>query len=268
MSLLLMSRTALRPFYFDKLNIRIWSGEELCWCIMHYPLLASDGLVTDGLIDWIRTDLGAENFAEELEDRKKAGESTANLLLVILQMANYYSQAEVRAFRNMMLELTKKPKAELLRETAKSCTQAGRLHLAAEKYEEAAKELTVSLRSAKTEEEALAINDRKADVYCDLACVRMLMFDETGALKVLDLAEGTGRAVRAEEYRYLINGSGQLSEEEKAALREKRDEIGRKAADSPMCRKIAGLTAADRDGFLKEAAEIVREWKKEYRRTS
>jgi len=268
MSLLLMSRTAKKPFCFDKLNIRIFSGEELCYCIMHYPLLVSDWLVSEGLIDWIRDELGAENFARELEDRKKAGESVTNLLLVILQMANYYSQAEIRAFRNMMLEFGKLPKAELLRETAKTCAKAGRLHLAAEKYEDAARELTVSLRTAATEEEALAINARKADVYCDLACVRMLMFDETGALRVLDLAEETGSVPRAQEYRYLINGSGRLSEEEKAALREKRDEAGRKAAESPMCRKISALSGAESEEFLKEAAGIVREWKKEYRKIS
>ena len=50
MSLLLMSKAAEKPFYCDKLNIRIYSGEELCWCICHYPLLAVDGLLTDDLI--------------------------------------------------------------------------------------------------------------------------------------------------------------------------------------------------------------------------
>ena len=268
MSLLLMSKTAKQPFYCEQLNIRLFSLEELAYCIYSYPLLALDGLVGDRLIGWIRADLGEEYFAGELEQQKKAGESQENMLLEILQRANYFTIQEIRSFRNLILEYRKLPAAELFRETGRTCFRAGRYYPAEEKFLEAVRELTVSLAKANTEPEIRRLKEQKADVYCDLAAVRMLRFDEAGAMRYIGLAEETGRCSRAGEYRYLISGRGDLPEEEKQALEEKRCSLTRQAAESPLCRKVRELSGLDREAFIGEAADIVREWKKEYRKTS
>ena len=268
MSLLLMSKTAEKPFYCEKLNIRLYSGEELCWCVYNYPLLAADGLLTGDLIDWIRRELKAETFAGELAARKKAGEPAENLLFEILQANNYYTLEEIRSFRNRILEYRKIPKAQLLRETGKAYFRAGRLTPAGEKLEQAVKELTGSLAGAKTAEQVRQIQDEKADVLCDLVAVRMLRFDREGAMKLLDLAEETGRTRRAQEYRYLISGLGLLSDEEKAALDEKRRRLKTAALEGTVCTEIRELSGLDNAGAMTEARRIVKEWKKEYRRTS
>lgn len=267
MSLLLMSKAAEKPFYCDKLNIRLYSGEELCWCICHYPLLAVDGLLTDDLIRWIGKELKAETFAQELAAGKRAGEPEENLLLKILQANNYCTLEEIRSFRNRILACRKLPKAQLLRETGKAYFHAGRLTPAEEKLQQAVKELTVSLIGAKTAEQARQINDEKADVLCDLVAVRMLRFDRAGAMKLLDLAEETGRTRRAQEYRYLISGLGLLSDEEKAALDEKRRSLKAAAQESAECTRIRELSGLDNETAMTEAGRIVKEWKKEYRRT-
>jgi len=268
MSLLLMSKPAERPFYCDKLNIRLYSGEELCWCIYNYPLLAADGLLTDDLIEWIGRELGAEKLAGELTAKRRAGEPPENLLLEILQYGNYYTLEEIRSYRDRIIEYRRLPKAKLLRETGKAYFRAGRLTNAGEKLEQAVKELTGSLIGAKTEEQAAKINDEKADVLCDLVAVRMLRFDRAGAMKLLDLAEETGRTRRAQEYRYLISGLGLLTDEEKEALNEKRRDLKEKAQEGALCTKIRELSGLDSEDAMTEAGRIVKEWKKEYRRTS
>jgi len=268
MSLLLMSKPAGRPFYCEKLNIRLYSGEELSWCIYNYPLLAADGLLTDDLIEWIGKELKAETFAKELAARKQSGEPAENLLLEILQANNYYTLEEIRSYRSRILEYRSLPKAKLLRETGKAYYRAGRLTPAGEKLEQAVKELTGSLIGAKTEEQARLINDEKADVLCDLVAVRMLRFDREGAMKLLDLAEETGRTRRAQEYRYLISGLGLLSDEEKETLDAKRRELTAAAQEGALCTRIRELSGLDSEHANAEAGRIVKEWKKEYRRTS
>jgi len=268
MSLLLMNKMAQRPFYFDKLNIRLYTGQELCYVIYNYPLLSLDDLVDSQLIDWIEKELEEEAFAQELRERKKAGESQDNLLLLILQKVNYYSVAEIQSFRNKVLDLKKLSRGQLFRKIGKTYYKAGRYRNAEEKFMEAVREFTTSLYTAKEEKQVESIKTEKADTLCDVVGVRMLRFDRQGALRMLALAEETGRFQRAEEYRYLISGQGDLSEEEKAALDKKRRGLEKQALDGPTCSRIREKADTDSETFLKEAAVIVSDWKKEYRKTS
>ena len=57
MALLLCTRDARNPFYNEKLDIRIWSLQELCYVIYNHPLLTLHGFVTPELADWLRDEL-------------------------------------------------------------------------------------------------------------------------------------------------------------------------------------------------------------------
>lgn len=268
MSMLLMNKAAQRPFYFDRLNVRLYTGQELCYVIYHYPLLALDGLVDAQLIDWMEKELGEAAFAQELRDRVKAGESQDNLLLLVLQTFNYYTMAEVRAFRNTILDLKKLSRGQLLRKTGITYYRAGFYRHAEEKLNEAVQEMSNSLYTVKEEKELMRIRTEKADTLCDLVGVLMLRFDRQGAMELLALAEEAGRFKRAEEYRFLISGQGQLTAEEKEALEKKRRSLEKQALESSACRRIREKADTDSETFLREAEKIVCEWKKDYRKTS
>lgn len=268
MSLKLLSRMAERPFCCEKLNMRLFSGEELCYVILRYPLIAMDDFVTEGLIEWIGEGLLRTDLAGSLYQEKKAGESCGNMLLSILQNLDYCDIKEVLDFRNTLIAYRKLPQYELILETAMTYFRAGREADAYENLEKAVKSITSFLRSTRDEEERKRLSLRKQDVLCDMVAVRMLRFDAAGALELLDTAEQTGRFDRAERQRFLITGKADLPDEEKEKLLNERRDLKISALSGEACTKIKELSSLSDEEFLQRAGDIIKEWKKEYRRTS
>lgn len=268
MSLKLLSRMAGKPFYSEKLNMRLFSGEELCYVILKYPLIAMDDFVTDGLIEWIGTGLHEVDLAGSLYHDKKDGESCENLLLSILQNLDYCRIEEVREFRNTLVSYRKLPEHELILETAKTYYRAGREADAYSNLEKAVKSITALVRVTKDEDEKKRLGLKKLDVLCDMVAVRMLRFDAEGALRLLDMAEQTGRFTRAERQRFLITGKANLPDEEKEKLLNERRELKISALSGEECTRIKELSSLPDEEFLIKAGDIIKEWKKEYRRTS
>lgn len=268
MSLRLLSRRAETPFFSEKLNMMLYSGEELCYVILKYPLIAMDDFVTDPLIDWIGSGLHETGLAGSLYHDKKAGESCENLLLSVLQNLDYCRIEEVRDFRSILIGFRKMPEYERILETGKAYFTAGREADAYRSLEKAEKSIASQMRSTKDEEEKKLLGKKRADVLCDMVAVRMLRFDAEGALELLDRAEQTGRFIRAERQRYLITGNADLPDEEKENLLSERRELKIKALSGEKCTEIKELSSLSDEEFLKKAEAIIKEWKKEYRRTS
>ena len=268
MSLKLLSRMAERPFCCEKLNMRLFSGEELCYVILKYPLIAMDDFVTDGLIEWIGEGLQRTDLAGSLYQQKKAGESTGNMLLSILQNFDYCGMSEIMDFRNTLIAYRKLPQYELILKTAETYFRAGREAETYENLEKAAGSITSLMRSTKDEEERKQLTLKKQDVLCDMVAVRMLRFDAEGALKLLDMAEQTGRFDRAERQRFLITGKADLPDGEKEKLLCERRDLKISALSGESCIKIKELSSLSDEEFLQKAGDIIKEWKKEYRRTS
>lgn len=266
MALLLAGRTADSPFCIDKLNIRIFSREELSYVIVNYPLIALSGLLSEELITWIGNSLHMEEFSERLSAEFHAGESTENLLLLILQNGNYCSGEEIRAFRDLMLSYRKMPDSEIDRETARLYYRAGKYGLCEEKLRDCLSGLKSRIFLTRDSAEKEKLTQASQDALCDLAAVRMLRFDTEGALQNLFEAEKAGRFQRAEEYRYFITGEADLPDSEKEALKKKRSELSKAAAESEECRKIRELSPSD-ENFRKKTEAIISQWKNEYRKS-
>lgn len=264
MALLLAGRTADSPFCIEKLNIRIFSREELSYVIVNYPLIALSGLVTEELITWIGNSLHMEEFSERLSAEFHAGESAENLLLLILQNGNFCSAEEIRAFRDLMLSYRKRPSSEIDRETAMLYYRAGKYGLCEEKLGDAITGLRSRILLTRDSGEKERLTRESQELLCDIAAVRMLRFDTEGALQNLSEAEKAGRFQRAEEYRYYITGAADLSDSEKEALEKKRSELSKAAAESEECRKIRELSPSD-ENFQKKTQAIISQWKNEYR---
>ena len=267
MSVLLLSNMAERPYYFEKLNIGIYSQQELSYVILHYPLIALSGLPDEELVDWIGNGLHMEGLSERLSSDLRSGESGENMLLRILESGNYCTPQEIRAFRNMILEFKKLPKYKALRETARAYFSAGRYSISEEKLNETVAEMNIFSIEARDEDERKLIAAEKADVLCDLVAVRMLRFDREGALRFLSKAEQAGRFQRAEEYRYLSTGEAELPDGVREELDEKKRRLTEEEESGPECTKIKETFSADSQSFLSEAKETVAAWKKEYRKT-
>ena len=85
MSLLLCRQEAVsRPYYVEPLDIHLYSSQELCYVIVHHPLLVMEDFVDERLIGFIRDELNMGRLAGKLEKWKAAGENPDEMLFFIL----------------------------------------------------------------------------------------------------------------------------------------------------------------------------------------
>lgn len=108
MSLILCRQEAVTaPYPLEELGIHLYSSQELCYVIYHYPLLVMEGFVCSRLIDFIRDELRmpflAERLTKWMENRKVSDE----LLFLILQDCAFYSQQEQAKYRQEVTALRK-----------------------------------------------------------------------------------------------------------------------------------------------------------------
>ncbi|MDO4962198.1 MAG: hypothetical protein Q4E57_10200, partial [Eubacteriales bacterium] len=122
------------------------------------------------------------------------------------------------------------------------------------------------LRRMRDEEEQRILTERKASVFCDMAVVKLRLCDENKAVELLISSELTYYNKRAVRMRYLVNGSGELGDNEKAELDEikriKLEEVRR----SPAYAEISSLFEKDSIKILKESRNILSRWKNNYRK--
>lgn len=268
MALLLCRQLAKKPYYNEKLDLRIWSEQELCYVIYHYPLLSLEGLVTDSLIRWISDadGLNMRAFAKRLLEEREKGERIENLLLLILQECGYYTPAEIAAFKEAMVTLGKRSPEESLCEQGKALFLLGRYKRAEAQFEEAVHVLDARLRQTAAPNEKKALQQKKASLYCDMAAVSMQLFEDQRALEQLAIAEHFAKDKRITRMKYLINGSGPIAEEDRRAAEKEREAVRKKALESPDCIALSELFSSDSLRALKACREQINAWKKAYRR--
>ncbi|MBQ8932775.1 MAG: hypothetical protein IJ061_00650 [Lachnospiraceae bacterium] len=266
MSLLLCRQKAEVPFMHGKLNIGIWSEQELCYVIYHYPLLCLKDFLDDRLFDWIDTQLKLPKLADALRKNRRLGESAENQMLYILQECNYYDVNEVLAFSGRMMELKKCSGAELVHMEGRLLYQAEKYSLAYEKFAESIRMLDELIRRTKDEEEIRKLSERKAEVFCDMAVIKMRMFDRNKAQELLISSELTYYNKRAVRLRYLVSGTGELGDNEKAELDAMKEEAARKARESQEYQAVSSLFEKDSVRIMKDARQILGRWKNNYRK--
>ena len=266
MPLLLCRQKAKLPFYYEKLNVRLWSAQELCYLIVRYPLLTLGDLPTEDLLRWISRELLMPGLSARLAREQAAGESRENQLLLILQECNYYDVNEINAYRQRVMELRKYSRDDYLREVGVALFDAGRLALARDSFREACAAVDERLRKSRDPVEKNRFLRKKAEIYLDLAAVSMRLFEERRALDEIAASELFCRTKRALRMTYLITGGGQLPDEERKAA-----EAERKAAETAI--ETGAAYKALQEIFRKDSvkrkeetgAQLLR-WKQEYRR--
>lgn len=137
MSLLLCRQEHVRhPYFIENLGIHIYSSQELSYVIYHYPLLVLDGFVGEGLLAFLREELEQGFLALKMERWLKSGESTDDVLVLLLQEGGYCTSSEVAQFRYKIEELRKKHPAELKKIKADELFSMRQYGHAVELYEE------------------------------------------------------------------------------------------------------------------------------------
>ena len=61
------------PFHIEVLSLNIYSFEELCYIIYENPILVTEGIVSDELVDFIENELSLGTLAESIKRKRSNG---------------------------------------------------------------------------------------------------------------------------------------------------------------------------------------------------
>ncbi len=269
MSLLLCRQTANLPFCHDKLNINIRSEQELCFVIYNYPILCLEGFCSERLYAWIEKQLSRKELSEKLRQSERQKEKAENRLLIILKECNYYDTHEIMEFAKVLSELSGLSEAERIRKEGIALFSAGNFKLAMDRFELSVRALESQFKKLGRydDRELRELNEKKAELYCDMAATRLQMFDERSAVELLENSRLTVRNERAERMRYLIDGSGDLPEETCRELDKYRDDTAKEIQGGKAYQEVLDIFKNEnREEIFKEAKKLAAKWKKECRK--
>ena len=95
MALILCRREAKFPFYYERLDLSVYSLEELAYALGHYLYLVPDRFVNPDLCKWLIDALGEKEFGEKLLQLLEMGEKEERLLFRLLRESAYYTEKEL-----------------------------------------------------------------------------------------------------------------------------------------------------------------------------
>ncbi len=268
MSLILCRMEPVRnPFEVPELGVHLHSSQELCYVIYNNPLLVMDDFVDNRLIQFIRKDLNMEPLAEKLENWKRSGESSDNMLLLILTHCQYYTSAEVSQYRQTLIDYRKKHPAEYGKERADYLFGKKQYGRAIRLYE---KLLEM--------EPDLVINDHFfSRVLCCLGACQARLFRFEKAYQAYDRAYSYDRQNEGiiEKIYYLksFEPNMPIAQRYQAAFTNARQdkwekrimEAKTKGQESEAVKELDELFLKDQAQRLPGASAMVKKWKKEYR---
>lgn len=280
MSLLLCKKEAETPFYSEKLDIRLWSMQELCYVIYNHPLLAAGDLAGEELCKWLREELAQGFLAARIEQIRAAAKAedrdpSDEILMAILRDCNYYSPAEIDACQRRLSAYQNCPPEDRAHAEGVSLFKLRRYRMAEEHFREEAELLSERAGKAQPGREREAVQKRRANVCCDLAVIKARLFENEAARKLLSDADKLSESGRAARLRYYLrdaedsavgNDADGLTDEERSELDRRREEVRMHVLSGRRLKELNAMF--EQDPVKREAAcaEQLRKWKKEYRR--
>ena len=100
--ILCTGRYALKPYYLEKIGRRIYSIEELCYCITQNAFLIDSDSFEMSLVDWISDELLLQKLSDELRSMLVHNCSAAALAGLILEYVGYSSKEEISSVEEIL----------------------------------------------------------------------------------------------------------------------------------------------------------------------
>ena len=83
------------PYYFEKLDIRVFCLEELCCCLKENAFLLGSEIMQDGLLKFISNECDVPELARELYPLVHKKGSVSTFVSMILEYVRFYSPEEI-----------------------------------------------------------------------------------------------------------------------------------------------------------------------------
>lgn len=260
MGLLLCNRGARHPFYYEQLDINIWSIQELSYVIFKFPVIIPSDFVDQKLTSWIRDELSMGILAAKLEQFLQAGNDCdqERLLLMILRESNYFTQTEVSRFENERKKLKNIDRDVYLNLLGDTYFHMERYGKAIESYEE-----SLFLKANHNVEMKLAGTYVTVMQYRKASDMYEGVYVSTGSrepLRKLYFINKLEPAVNTIE-KYIDT----IDVNELAEWELQYNNVQAEAEHDERAREIYDLYQKSRTGFREHAKIMVLKWKKEYR---
>ncbi|MGP1348205.1 MAG: hypothetical protein ACTTK0_01015 [Stomatobaculum sp.] len=250
----------------EDLGLRVYTVEELCYCILKHPLLFLDDFADEPLFRFLKEGAGEPGLATELRALKEGGLESPELLARLLEASGYSGRQEAERFRSAARALKALSEAEYwgkkgdylfsLRKFGKAILIYDRVLSGGESGG-----LTTALRGRLLYSKGCAC----ANLFLSEKAYRCFeeaysLLKDTEILKHIYFLALTEPVIGIKE-RYLAAVEG------KTRLRwdSEYEEARRKAADGTGNREITEVFSGDPVQRFRKAEETVRRWKEEYR---
>ncbi len=258
MALLLCSKRAEKPFYYEKLDMHLWSLQELCYVLYHYPVLVPEDFVDQKLLQWLREELELPQLAERLDQLRHAGADLDTLMLRIQRDGNYYTERELSRYSAELKKLRDLDSARLAERLGDTLFRLKRYGRAVSAY-----------RESVTAKKNAAVLLKLGDAY-----VTVMQFRKAAAAYEEVYTETHTREPLRKLYylRRLEPSVDTFSKYEEEVPKEELTEWTRafdaarqESAGSPGVEKIQKMYGEGGKHFRTAAQEQIRVWKKAYR---
>ena len=85
---------AQTPYYIPSLGIRVWSVEELCFCLRENAYILDEEIVSKDMVEWLSEECALTELAGLLRPYLRQPGSMAAYVTTILDYIGYYSKEE------------------------------------------------------------------------------------------------------------------------------------------------------------------------------
>lgn len=256
------------PYLITQIGIRIYSMEELCYCLYHHVYLIDDEMFSEALIDFIDTELKLPERAQKLRLLRKQNSDIKTIVTVIMCSTDYYTEQEIKALLKTLDDVIGMPMVK------RNCVKAG-TYLREYQYAKAAQEYERIINS----KEAMQLTPQEyGDLYHNLGVARVHITGLKEATKLFQEAyERNHREESLIQYLLALKINNHEEEYQKSSeeyqlapyledrIREYFFEINEKAEKSDIMKEINELremkAQGNRDEFYIRADEILASWK-------
>ncbi len=254
------------PYFIESLGVHVYTSQELCYVIYHYPLLAMDDFVNQNLIDFIRKELDMGFTALKMERRIKAGENGDETLLLFLKECGYYTSGEINGLRQKISGFRKLPPLEYAKRKADYLFEYKQYGKAMAFYIGILEDIRYTRMDPKFQ----------GRIWNNLGACYARVFQLGKAMEAYEQAyEKTGDQAVLKRIYHLTKLNPRLSlkeeyqasvtQEDRAAWEADFLKAGEEAKEAPEQEKLRELFARDPIRRMEEACRMVEGWKQEYR---
>ena len=123
---LCIGKYAKKPFYVNLSDIYLYSIEELCYYFIDKIFFFDYDIVNQELVDWIRTECGMQELADELDVYIRKHVSAAAFVTTILEKTAIYDENIIRKVDRILKEQAELSQFERLKKRAEYFYQTGK----------------------------------------------------------------------------------------------------------------------------------------------